>query len=83
MANTVVASAEDILAVKTNQNFGLNSQVYAYNTNGTLNTITDSTTSVVYTFAYKTDGTLNTIADGSNTWTLVYTSDIITGITIS
>jgi len=81
MANTIVQSATDILASVANQNWGLNSQTITFNTDGTINTITDTITGVVYTFAYNANKSINTITDGDNTWTFGYTNGTITSIT--
>ena len=84
MADSVIAIGDQLTAAKLNQLFGMNSAAFTYNTDGTVNTITDSTTGVVYTFAYNTDGSVNTVSDASNTWTMAYNSNgDITSITRS
>ena len=73
--------AEDILSPKLNQLFGLNTTSILYNADGTVHTVTDSVTGVVYTFSYNTDGSLNTVTDGDNTWTMGYTGENLTSVT--
>jgi hypothetical protein len=55
-----------------------------YNADGTVNTVTDTTANpdIVYTMTYS-NGVLSSYSDATNTWTINYTSGIITGITKS
>ena len=74
---------EQVLASKLNMLAGTNNAVLAYNSDGTVNTITDSATAVVITFTYVS-GRISSYSDGTNTFTLTYdTTDTITNLVIT
>lgn len=51
---------------------GFNNFTVAYNSDGTVDTITNDDSEIVYTFVYNVYGNVDTIEDGTNTWTMTY-----------
>lgn len=45
---------------------------FTWNTDGTINTATDTLAGITYTFSYNSDGTWKSYTDGTNTWTFEY-----------
>ena len=83
MAKLKYDVGEQVLASKPNMLSGTNNAVIAYNTDGTVNTYTDSVTSFTITFTY-TSGKITSYTDGTNTFTLTYDSqDRVTNLTVT
>jgi hypothetical protein len=59
--------------VRANDFISDQTATFAYNGNGTVNTITKGTR--VLTFSYNGDGTINTVGDGALTSTFSYNGD--------
>lgn len=62
---------------------GLNNVTYTYNSDDSVDTITDEDSGTVYTFAYNSNGDVESITDGTSTWTLTYTNGLVTSVVLT
>ena len=84
MSQTLFAIGDKLLKDKFHQVLGLNPITITYNTDGTVNTVTDGETGVVYTLSYDSQQKVSSIADADNTWTLSYdTQDRVENISVT